>query len=100
MSWVSFYALMYTLIWIGTKRIGHLNWKSLPQGHLSISFCPIDPSGLVGVKVFLESDGSNDCQNSKVSLELLVEPNSIDIFKKYLATLAANQRGIAKLIAR
>jgi hypothetical protein len=73
---------------------------SLLQGHLSISFCPITPSGLIGVKVYLEREGSIDCQNSKVSLELLVEPSSIDIFQKYLNTLAANQQGIAKLIAR
>lgn len=74
--------------------------KSIQQGHLSISFCPISLSGLVGVKVYLEREGRTDCQNSNVSTELLVEPNSIDIFQKYLTTLATNQQGIAKLIAR
>jgi hypothetical protein len=74
--------------------------ESLGSGTLSLSFCPITPSGLVGVKVSLESKGSIDCQNSTLSLELLVEPNSIDVFQKYLATLAANQEGIAKLIAK
>jgi hypothetical protein len=74
--------------------------ESFPLGYLSISFCPIIPSGLVGVKVYLEKEGSIDCQNSNISLELLVEPSSIDIFQKYLATLAASQQGIAKLIAR
>ncbi|WP_431211760.1 hypothetical protein ACQ86N_39110 [Puia sp. P3] len=74
--------------------------QSLGQGILSISFCPITPSGLVGVKVHLEKEGPINCQNSKVFTELLVEPNSIDTFQKYLGTLAANQQGIAKLIAR
>jgi hypothetical protein len=74
--------------------------ESMQVGDISISFCPIDPSGLVGVKVFLESEGSINCQNSNVSSELLVEPNSIDIFKKYLAALATKQQGTAKLIAR
>jgi hypothetical protein len=69
-------------------------------GDLSISFCPNDPSGLVGVKIYLESAGSFNCQNSTISLELVIEPSSIDIFKKYLTTLAAKQEGIAKLIAR
>jgi hypothetical protein len=74
--------------------------ESLQQGHLSISFCPIGLSGLVGVKVYLEKGGLTGCQNSNVSTELLVEPSAIDIFQKYLTTLAANQQGIAKLIAR
>ena len=74
--------------------------ESSQLGDLSISFCPIALSGLVGVKVHLESEGSSNCQNSNVSLELLVEPNSIDIFQKYLTTLAATQQGVAKLIAR
>jgi len=73
-------------------------WKQ--HGNLSISFCQITTGGLVGVKVHLENEGSVNCQYSKVSLELLVEPNSIDVFQKYLATLAAKQEGIAKLIAR
>jgi hypothetical protein len=74
--------------------------ESMQQGHLSISFCPISLSGLVGVKVYLEKGGWTDCQNSIVSTELLVEPSAIDIFQKYLTTLATNQQGIAKLIAR
>ncbi|HTE07425.1 MAG TPA: hypothetical protein VK628_01605 [Flavitalea sp.] len=54
--------------------------ESLGQGDLSISFCPISLSGLVGVKVHLEKKGPINCQNSNVFTELLVEPNSIDIF--------------------
>jgi len=77
-------------------RIG----ESMLQGHVSISFSPFSPSGLVGVKINLEKEGPADGQHSSVSTQLLVEPNSIDIFQKYLNTLAINQIGVAKLIAR
>jgi len=73
---------------------------SMGTGNLSFLFYPNSPNGIVGVKVHLESEGTNNCQNSSLSLELLVEPSAIDIFQKYLGTLAANQQGIAKLIAR
>ena len=55
--------------------------ESIQIGSLSISFCPIPSSGLIGVQVYLESPGSDNCQNSNLSLELLVEPNSIDNFQ-------------------
>lgn len=74
--------------------------ESMKQGHLSISFCQVSRSGLVGVKVYLEKGGLTDCQHSNISTELLVEPGSVDTFQKYLTTLATNQQGIAKLIAR
>lgn len=74
--------------------------ESSRAGDLSISFCPIRYSGLIGVKVHLQMEGSKDCKNSTVSLELPVEPNAIDIFQKYLTALAANQDGTAKLVAR
>ena len=73
---------------------------SMGMGTLSFAFCLNSPNGIVGIKVHLEGEGSYDCQNSILSLELLVEPSAIDIFQKYLTTLAANQQRFAKLIAR
>ena len=84
----------------GDRSIYYEIRESMQQCPLSISFCPISPSGLVVVKVYLEKEGPNDCQNSNISTELLVEPSSIDTFRQYLTTLATTQKGVAKLISR
>ena len=66
----------------------------------SIRFTPIIDSGLAGVKVDLEHDGAIDCQNSTVSVELVAEPNSVDIFKTCLTALASSQTGSAKMVGK
>lgn len=71
--------------------------------YYSIRFYPLGLAGLVGIQVHLEENVATDYrpeEKSKLVLELVVEPNAIDIFQQQLFTLAEKQEGIAKLKGR
>jgi hypothetical protein len=81
-------------------KIGEPIGEPARESHLSFCSSLILPSGLVRVGVQLENEELYNDRVSKVSTELFVELSSLDTFQKFLATLAATQRGIAKLLAR
>jgi len=71
--------------------------------YFSMKFCFIDSAGLVGVQITLEDNVSTVYrpeEKSKMTLEIIVEPNAIDNFQKALLTLAIKQDGIATLYGR
>lgn len=68
-----------------------------------MKFYPIGLSGIVGVHIVIEenlySNSNRVEEKGSVSMELIVEPNAIDIFRKELATLGRTEEGSAKLVA-
>lgn len=68
--------------------------------YFSMNYYLVDPSGLVGVEIYLESNESTEYrleEKSKVKLEILVEPSAIDRFQKELYHLAQKEDGTAIL---
>ena len=71
------------------------------SSYFGLKLYQFDPTGKIAVKVVLEDNKSTsygEPQKNKVSLELIVEPASIDTFQKYLKTLAEREEGFAELI--
>lgn len=68
--------------------------------YFSMKYYLINPSGLVGVEICLESNESSDFRSegkNKVKLEIMVELAAIDRFQKELSHLAKNEEGSAIL---
>ena len=57
-----------------------------------VSFYLANTESVVGVQITLEEE------KDKLVMDLIVEPNSIDIFQKELIQLANNEEGTAELI--
>jgi hypothetical protein len=71
--------------------------------YVSIKFYSISAIRLIGVQVHLEENVNTNFRSeekSKVSLELIIEPNFIDVFEKELLSIAVKQEGYAKLLSR
>ena len=71
--------------------------------YCSFRFYPISDYGLVGIHIQLEENVSTvyrEEEKSKLSLELLLESQSIDIFSKQLQSVASRQSGKAILEGR
>ena len=64
-------------------------------------FYQIDPTGKVGVLINLEENVATEYreeEKDKLKMELLVEPNALDRFKKELSHLASKEDGEAELL--
>jgi len=72
--------------------------------YFSMHFYCIDKEGHIGVELILEDKVTTARfrpeEKVKLKLEVIVEPNAIDIFQKYLSQLATKQDGIAILYGR
>lgn len=66
-----------------------------------MKFYPIGFTGKVGVQISLEENVENEYreeEKDKLTMELIVEPNSIDNFQRELVLLAKNEEGEAILV--
>lgn len=84
----------------GGERI-HRCGEEDSHSFFEMRFYQIGTSGIVGVEVKMEANVATQYrpeEKDKLKLELIVEPNAIDIFQKELETLALNESGIAELI--
>ena len=85
----------------GQEKISHSAGEKDSYAFFEMVFYPIDPTGKVGVLVTMEENVATeyrDNEKDKLKLELIVEPASIDNFRKELQKLAANEDGKAQLI--
>lgn len=67
----------------------------------SMKFYPLDGGGHVGVQISLEENVATEYrpeEKDKITLEIKVEPASIDRFQKELLDLAKNESGQAILL--
>src|SRR5688572_2164250 len=68
--------------------------------YFEMDFYKIGQSGICGVLITMEENVSTEYrkeEKDKLSMELIVEPNAIDIFCKELKTLAEREEGTAEL---
>jgi hypothetical protein len=68
--------------------------------YFAMKFYSIGNSGHIGVQILLEENVATEYrpeEKDKLSLEILVDLNSIDNFQKELWVLATNEEGIATL---
>ena len=73
------------------------------HAYYSFRFYPIGDCGLVGIHIQLKENVSTvyrEEEKSKLSLALLLEPQSVDIFSKQLQSVASRQSGKAILEKR
>lgn len=68
--------------------------------YFNIKLYQIGITGIVGVQIMLEENVATEYrpeEKDKLTMEIIVEPNSIDIFQKELEDLALNESGTAYL---
>lgn len=71
--------------------------------YFSMKYYPIGFNGHIGVEINFESNVSTEYrkeEKDKLKLEIIVEPNQIDIFQKELYQLAKTESGKATLYGR
>ena len=81
--------------------ITHSCGKKDSYAFFEMKFYPIGYTGKVGVQISLEENVSTEYrveEKDKLTMELIVEPNSIDNFQKELVNLAKTEEGEALLI--
>ena len=86
---------------IDDEELSYVCGKKDSYAYFEARFYKIDLSGIVGVQIILEENVPTDYrkeEKDKLTMELIVEPNSIDRFQKELLKLAENEEGKAKLI--
>ncbi|MGY3087816.1 hypothetical protein ACVWYF_000842 [Hymenobacter sp. UYAg731] len=84
-----------TIIYQAGKKDGY--------SYCSLTFYPIGISGFIGIYIQLEENVSTEYraeEKSKLSLELIVEPNAIDNFRNQLIAIAQNKEGNALIQGR
>lgn len=83
------------------ETLTHICGKKDSYAYFEMNFYPIGMNGTVGVEVVLESNTPTEYrpkEKDKLRLELIVEPNAIDVFQRELELLAINEDGDAELI--
>lgn len=68
--------------------------------YFSMKYYPIDNVGHIGIEIHIESNVPTvyrQEEKDKLKLEIVVEPNAIDNFRKALFNLARNEEGTAIL---
>ena len=84
------------------ERITHCMGGKDSSAYFEMDFYKIGPSGKCGVLITMEENVSTEYrkeEKDKLSLELLIEPNSINNFCKELQGLAEKEEGTAELKA-
>ncbi len=85
------------------KKLFHYAGFKDGYAYFSMSFYCIDNAGHIGVEISLEDNVATEFRHKekdKLKLEIIVEPNAIDIFQKELSQLATSQTGTAILYGR
>lgn len=82
------------------ETLTHICGEKDSYSYFEMNFYPIGMNGIVGVEILLESNTTEDRpkEKDKLRLELIVEPNAIDVFQRELELLAINEEGDAELI--
>jgi hypothetical protein len=85
----------------GSKKLSHSCGERNSYAFFQVKFYPVDTGSVVGVHITLEENVATEYreeEKDKLTMELIVEPNAIDIFQKELVSLAINEEGSAELI--
>jgi hypothetical protein len=81
-------------------KISHVCGEKDGYAYFKMEFYKIGPTGKCGVQITMEENVSTEYrkeEKDKLTMELIIEPNSIDIFCKELKVLAEKEEGIAEL---
>ena len=85
----------------GKDKLSHQCGEKDSHSYFEMRFYKIGFSGKVGVQINMEENVATEYrteEKDKLSMELIVEPNTIDIFQRELIALAKNEDGEAELI--
>ena len=83
-------------------KVSHSCGEKESYAYFEMEFYSIGPTGKCGVLITMEENVSTEYrkeEKDKLSMELIVEPNAIDIFCRELKSLAEKESGIAELKA-
>ena len=83
-------------------RISHSCGEKDNYAYFEMEFYKIGLTGKCGLKIKMEENVATEYrkeEKDKVSMELIIEPNSIDIFCQELKNLAEKEEGIAEIKA-
>jgi len=104
------YETKHSLLQFTNELKGYPNGKDILTHHcgekdgyayFEMRFYQIRFSGMVGVQIILEENVPNEYrkeEKDKLMMELIVEPNAIDLFHTELMKLAQNEDGEAELL--
>lgn len=87
---------------VGKDQVHHSCGEKDSYAYFEMEFYKIGSTGICGVLISLEENVATEYrkeEKDKLTLELIVEPNSIDIFRHELKVLAQKESGIAELKA-
>ncbi|WP_109437041.1 hypothetical protein [Aquimarina sp. AU119] len=86
----------------GKEKVTHSCGEKDSYAYFEMEFYKIGPTGKCGVLITMEENVSTEYrkeEKDKLSMELIIEPNAIDIFCRELKSLAVKEDGIAELKA-
>ena len=86
----------------GKDKVSHSCGEKDSYAYFEMEFYKIGPTGKCGVLITMEENVSTEYrkeEKDKLSMELIIEPNAIDVFCRELKSLAEKKDGIAELKA-
>ncbi|WP_432671400.1 hypothetical protein [Flavobacterium sp. SM2513] len=86
----------------GKDKVSHSCGEKDSYAYFEMEFYKIEPTGKCGVLITMEENVSTEYrkeEKDKLSMELIIEPNAIDVFCRELKSLAEKEDGIAELKA-
>lgn len=81
----------------GKDMLMHACGEKDSDVYFEMKFYQIGNNGIIRVQISLEEKASTEYRKDKLILELIVEPNAIDLFQRELIFLAENEHGKAEL---
>jgi hypothetical protein len=84
----------------GKDEISYSCGEKDSYAYFEMKFYKIGPTGKCGVLIIMEENVATEYrkeEKDKISLELIAEPNAIDVFQKELKSLAEKEEGVAEL---
>ena len=86
----------------GKDKVSHSSGEKDSYAYFKMEFYKIGLTGKCGALITMEENVSTEYrkeEKDKLSMELIIEPNAIDIFCRELKSLAEKEDGIAELKA-
>jgi hypothetical protein len=84
----------------GKDKVTHSCGKKDSYAYFEMDFYKIGLTGICGVLITMEENTETEYRNEekdKLTMEMIIEPNAIDVFCRELKSLAENENGIAEL---